>query len=155
MSQDYGSRKPLHLQEGFNKAKVNPSYESFRPNNIHPQGEYKEMEGRPSVHDMSRMRRSPDGTLDLDWAVNVILDAVHEAEYNGVLTSLQQSLLTVLFPVKFRFQEPQLAEIRTQLSGSEKSKLADLVEARLKQESSWNAGMGGGPGVGTRSNVGG
>ena len=139
-------RIPLHMQntEIAKAAKQsNPSYESFRPNEIH-ESKYQDMGDRPSTHAMARMRRGPDGVLDLQWATNVILDAIHKAEYNGYLTPLEESLLTVVFPVKFRMTEPQMAEIRTQLSRTEKAKLKQLVSAHISEEANYNAGRGGG-----------
>jgi len=125
------------------KAKeTNPSYESFAPHEQH-ESKYHNLEDRPSTHMMSTMRRYPNGELDYVWASNAIIDAIHKAEYNGFLTPMEEALLTVVFPLKFRKMEPMMAEIRTQLSRTEKSKLKQLVMAHLAEEVAYNAGSGG------------
>jgi hypothetical protein len=144
---NYGPRIPLHMQdpEGFAKAqKNNPSYESFRPHVTH-QVKYRQMgEDRPSTHAMAVMRRHPDGTLDHEWAKNAIIDAIHNAAVPHGVRPVHLALLQVVFPGKYRNMEPQQAEIFTQLSDSEKSRLKAMVEAHLKEEENWNTGQGGG-----------
>ena len=142
---NYGSRKPLNMQPEFmaKARKTNPSYESFRPNEIH-QSEYKAMDDRPTTSDVSRLRRYPDGKLDFENTVAKIMGALSKAEAEGYLTPLEESLLTVVFPLRFRKTEPQQAEIRTQLSRSEKDFLKEMVEARIKEQNNWSAGRGGG-----------
>lgn len=144
-----GTRIPLHMQNpDIVKGKKNPSYESFRPNNIHPVNYDKIDSGHVSTHAMSHMRRYPDGTLDMMWAMNTILDAIKTAEQGYPLTPLEESFLTVVFPLKFRKVEPQQAEIRTQLSRTEKRALKELVEAQIIEELNYNAGRGGGSAAG-------
>ncbi len=136
------SRVPLNFQNpAIAKAdKVNPSYKVTQNHPVN----YKDMDDRPSIHAMSRMRRYPDGKLDYNWAAQIIIDAIHKAEYNGYLTPLEESMITVVFPIKFRKTEPAQAEVRTQLSRSEKEWLREYVEAQLKEELNYNAGRGGG-----------
>jgi len=138
-------RIPLHMQntEIAKAVKKNPSYESFRENEIH-KPQYSSMEDRPSTVEMSRMRRYPNGQLDMGWAARAVCNSIHAAERGENLTPLEESLLTVLFPIKFRKVEPAQAEIRTQLSKTEKKYLRELVEAWLKEELNWNSGLGGG-----------
>lgn len=140
------SRVPLHLQSpDISKAasKGSDSWETFRPNQIH-EPQYREMEDRPSTHAMANIRRYPDGRLDYEWAMGTVLEALKKAEYGAYLTPLEESFLTVLFPGKFRKTEPRQAEIRTQLSRSEKSFLRELIEAHLKEEMNYSGGQGGG-----------
>ena len=139
------SKKPLHMQNTdlAKSSMANPSYESFRPNVIH-EPQYVEMDDRSSTHAMSMMRRYPNGELDYQWAVGVIMDAIHKAERNMYLTPVEEALLTVVFPLKFKITEPQQAEIRTKLSSTEKSDLKEIVEAQIKEELNYNAGRGGG-----------
>lgn len=144
---NYGPRKPLNWQEGGLEKAVpkNESYESFRQNEIHPVN-YKDMDGSAN-EDMSaayRVRRYPNGDLDMMWMANQIIDAMHRAESHGVLTPIEMCLLTVIFPMKYRLTEPQQAEIRTQLSKTEKDMLRALIEKQLNDEAGWNAGFGGG-----------
>jgi hypothetical protein len=123
--------------------KKNPSFESFRDNEIH-EPQYSAMDDRSSVHDRSRIRRSPNGELDYKWVMNTIVEAIHKAETGMFLTPIEESLLTVFFPLKFPKVEAAQAEIRTQLSRSEKAYLKDMIDAHLKEELNYNAGRGGG-----------
>ena len=142
---NFGPRVPLHWQQdGMSKAvKKNPSYESARKNEIHPSN-YSAMDERPSsMQEASRIRRNVDGTLDYNCTMNTILDAIHKAETGMNLTPIEESLLTVFFPLKFKKVEAAQAEIRTQLSRTEKSYLKDLIDGHLKEELNYNAGRGG------------
>lgn len=168
---NYGSRIPLHLQNADiakAAAKGSDSYEAFRPNVVHqPRYANKDFEEeRATVAPQNRMRRYPNGQLDVKWAANQIIDAIHATEFNGTtgdpnvgsasLIPLQVALLTVIFPAKYRKMEPMQAEILTQLSDTEKDMLSAIVNKQLADEQAWNAGQGGGsvPGARTR-NVGG
>lgn len=140
---------PLHLQNSeVSKAykPKNPSYESFRPNIMHESSGTRSMDGSAN-EGMSvayRVRRYPNGDLDHQWLANQIIDAMHKLHFNGDVLPIEMALLTVLFPVKFRLMDPQLAEIRTQLSSSEKDVLRALIEKQLVDEANWSAGIGGG-----------
>lgn len=142
---NYGSRMPLHWQQnGMEKAiKKNPSYESARSNQIH-EAQYSDLTDRAGVSDQTRVRRYPNGALDYSWATNLVLDAIHKAETDMYLTPVEESLLTVVFPLKFDKVEAAQAEIRTQLSKTEKGYLKDMIEAKLKEQLNYNAGRGGG-----------
>lgn len=141
---NYGPRKPIHMQDSeLSKAYKNPSFESFRDNEIHESG-YKEMENRPSTHAMASMRRYPNGELEYQWAVAVIMDAVHKAERGMYLTPLEESMISIVFPeYKVDAAEAAIAEVRTKLSDTEKDNLRMMVEAQLKEEFNYNAGLGG------------
>lgn len=155
---NYGARIPLHKQsaEIAKAARENPSFESFRPNVVHPTGAYREMEpgDRANIPEQYRVRRYPNGVLDFVWVANQIIDAIHKTEFNGTtgdpnlgsasLLPLEAALLTVVFPAKYRKMEPQQAEIMTQLSDSEKQKIAMIVLKQIEDENNWNAGFGGG-----------
>ena len=144
---NYGPRVPLHWQNNdMAKAATkhkNPSYESARDNEIH-ESNYKKMEDRSSMNESSRLRRSVNGELDYEWVMHQIVNAIHAAEKGEHQTPIQESLLTVVFPIRFDKVEVAQAEIRTQLSRTEKKHLKAMVEARLKEELNWNAGNGGG-----------
>lgn len=167
---NFGPRVPLHLQNDAiaKAAKENSSYESFRPNVIHPMGQYGDSFGkeRAGIAAQFRVRRYPNGVLDIQWTGNQIIDAIHKVEFNGgtgdpnlgsaSILPLEAALLTVVFPAKYRKMEPQQAEILTQLSPSEKDMLKVFVESQLANEQAWNAGQGGGSVPGSRTrNVGG
>lgn len=144
---NYGPRKPLHWQEGGMEKAIpkNESYESFRPNMIHPPN-YEMMKDRANdgMSVAARIRRYPNGELDFNWTLNHIVQAIHSAESHGFLYPLEMAMLTVVFPTKYRFVEPQEAEIRTQLSKTEKDTLRALVAKQLGDEANWSAGIGGG-----------
>lgn len=144
---NFGSRKPLHMQEGGMAKAIpeNDSYESFRPNVVH-QSKYREMDGSANegMSTAYRVRRYPNGDLDFDWMANQIIDAIHNTESHGFVSPIEQALLTICLPMTFRFMEPQQAEIMTQLSDSEKDILIALVERHMAEEANWAAGRGGG-----------
>lgn len=168
---NFGSRMPLHMQNP-NIAKAakdaSPSYETFRPNVVHPTRYANEgmQEQRATIAPEFRMRRYPNGQLDAKWVANQIIDAIHAMEFNGStgdpnfgsasLIPLQAAMLTVVFPAKYRKMEPMQAEIMTQMSDSEKEMVAALVEKQIADEQAWNAGLGGSTVPGSRvRNVGG
>jgi hypothetical protein len=140
-----GPRVPLNMQKGgMEKAvKKNPSYESARANQIH-EPQYEKMTDRAGVADQTRIRRYPNGELDYRWVMLTIVDAIHKAESGMYLTPVEESLLTVFFPLKFQKVESAQAEIRTQLSSTEKAYLEEMVERHIKEEMNYNAGRGGG-----------
>lgn len=154
---NYGPRIPLSVQnpDMAKSQHENASFESFRPNIIHPV-QYKEMEDRATVSPEYRVRRYPNAQLDVKWTANQIIDAMHNVQYNNLILPIQAALLTVVFPGEYREMEPQQAEILTQLSPSEKAEVKRFVESQFKEEENWNAGRGGGSVEGRhKTNVGG
>lgn len=164
---NYGSRIPLHWQNPeIRKAEARPSMETFRPNITHESKYQKFGPEHSTISQEYRVRRYPNGLLDLQWTANQIVDAIHKLEYNGTtgspntgsasLLPVEAALLTVVFPQKYRETEPQQAEILTQLSDSEKMQLRAFIEKQMADEASWNAGFGGATVPGSRvRNVGG
>ena len=145
---NYGPRKPLHVQNPdlvkATGAQSNPSWESFRAHRTF-KPEYKtQPKERPSTHAMSLIRRNPNGELDYEWARSIIIEAINGLSYPHALTPLHQALVTIMYPEKIRMMEPAIAELRTQLSGSEKTKLRSLIKDDLIEMENWNAGSGGG-----------
>ena len=144
---NYGPKIPLHIQnpalakaQGA-KPQGNPSYRT----NIQHESKYKTQGAdRPNTHMMSVIRRNPDGTLDFQWAKNMVLDAVHNMSYPNALLPIHNALITIVFPERFRQMEPMQADLMTQLSNSEKQQVRQLVEDQLLEEENWNAGQGGG-----------
>jgi hypothetical protein len=140
-----GPRVPLHMQSAdvakAAKAQPNPSYRT----NITHESNYKTQGAdRPNTHMMSVIRRNPDGTLDFQWAKNMVLDAVHKMAYPNSLLPVDKALITVVFPERFREMEPMQADLMTQFSASEKARIKSMVESQLLEEENWNAGQGGG-----------
>ncbi|MCF6205370.1 MAG: hypothetical protein L3J47_00555 [Sulfurovum sp.] len=143
---NHGSRIPVHMQQRmFQKAvKKNPSYESARANEIH-KPQYSAIDSsHVSIHDQSRVRRYPNGQIDYHWVLLAFMEAHRKAETDMYLTPVEESLLAVFFPLKFSKVEVQQAEIRTQLSRTEKAHLKDMIEARFKEELNYSGGSGGG-----------
>lgn len=155
---NYGPRMPLH-QQSPDVAKAaregSPSWESFRPNVVHPSGNYNPgmPDNRATVEEQYRMRRYPNGELAYDWAAQQLIDAVHAVQSpqagdpntgSQSLTPIQVALLTIVFPAKYRKMEPMQAEIMTKLSQTERERLAVIVLKQLQDERAWNAGQGGG-----------
>jgi hypothetical protein len=141
------SRIPLYMQNPAlikaTGAQQNPSFESFRAHETYKPNYKTQGDDRPNTHMMSVIRRNPDGTLDYQWAKNMVLDAIHKMSTPADLRPIHQALLTVVFPDKFKNMEPMQAEISTQFSATEKAAVRELVEAQLKEERNWNAGQGG------------
>lgn len=93
-------------------------------------------------------RRYADGTLDIDAAKNVVIDAVHKAKDHGDLTELEKLVLTIVFPMYFAFVDARLigplTAVQLRLSPSEVMQIQQVVVAHLITEMNWNAGLGGG-----------
>lgn len=140
------SGMPLNLQNpGIAKAaKDSPSYESFRPNIMHHSGYQSFDDHHVSMANESRLRRYPNGELDYQWALLQIVDSMKRYNYNPQdLTPIKAAMLTVLFPGKIRAMEPAVAELRTQLSQTEKDRLREMVRGWVLEVANWNAGAGG------------
>lgn len=139
-------RIPLHWQsEDVRKAasQGSDSWETFRPHQVHDVEYNYQSDDRPNTHMMSIIRRYPDGTLDYEWAKNMVVDALHNEYYEGACLPIHYALLTVVYPEKPRM-EPMAADMMTQFSASEKDKVRQFVEQHMREEENWNAGFGGG-----------
>lgn len=94
-------------------------------------------------------RREPDGTLDMENAKNLVVDMVHKVKDKSPLTSLEEIVLSVLFPTLFSFIDARLAgpmaAIHLRLAPWETIMVQERVAAHLKSEMSYNAGLGGFP----------
>jgi hypothetical protein len=143
---NYGSRMPLHFQsEDVRKAAAKPQSNPSYRTNIQHESQYKTQgTDRPNTHMMSVIRRNPDGTLDYQWAKNMVLDCIHKMAYPNSMLPWEQALCTVVFPDRFRLMDPMQADLMTQFSASEKQRIRDIVESQLLEEENWNAGQGGG-----------
>lgn len=143
---NYGPRIPLHVQSpDLAKAQSRTSSETFRENRVFEPGyQHQTYPERPTTHALSLIRRNPDGTLDFEWARKIVIQAINDMHYEHALTPLQQALVTIMYPEKVRFMEPAIAELRTQLSNSEKTKLRAMIKEDLIEMENWNAGHGGG-----------
>lgn len=93
-------------------------------------------------------RRYPDGMLDLGYACNKVIDALHIAKQGGPLNSVQQAALSALFPMTFNYHDSNMVDhVRTvncRITPMEAIVVARKVAAHLAEEMNWNAGRGGG-----------
>jgi len=139
---NYGPRKPLHFQNpGLAKSlRANPSYRVSRLHDM----EYKDIEDRPGMSKDSIMRRYPDGSLDMEWAKNMVVDAIHNLSTPHALQPLQSALLKMVFPDAPLPMLDSQANLMTKLSSTEKDKLKTIVTRHLMEEANWNTGRGGG-----------
>lgn len=151
------ARIPLHMQEqdsdGVDKW-ANPSYESFRPNNIFSVN-YVEMEDRPTLNPIATLRRDLNGSLNIPFVAAMVVDSFHKMEDQTPLTPTEMALLQIVFPNEYPSDlEPMQVQMLTQLSETEKEQLIELVEGYLHQESDYAGGNGGGhaiPGLRVRT----
>lgn len=96
-------------------------------------------------------RRYPSGQLDVQHAVNTVLNALHRAKDSaGVnqLNSMEQTALSCLFPGSFDYiapdMAPSVATVQLRLSPAEVSLIRTKVAQHLAEEMNYNAGLGGG-----------
>lgn len=148
-SNNYGSRKPLWMQHpDIAKAAANasPSFETFRESDMYEPSKTNFNEERSSsVAGMALFRRYANGQLDVMHAANKIIDAIHHATVNNVLTDLEEAMIAVVFPEAV--ENPLAArqgDIYLKISSSEKAQIKQLVQKQLHDEASWAAGRGGG-----------
>ena len=97
-------------------------------------------------------RRYPDGSLDIDYAANKVIDMVHRVKESdnssGFLTNQEELTLSVCFPRLFNFVDisllDRMREVNLRITADEAVLVAMKVSAHLKEELNWNAGSGGG-----------
>lgn len=96
-------------------------------------------------------RRYMDGSLDLEYACHLIIDALHHVKDCGGVDSLntaEKTALSVLFPQSFMEVDAtmvaQVAQVQFRLSPAEVEMLRVKVASKLAAELNWNAGLGGG-----------
>jgi hypothetical protein len=149
MSNYHGPRVPLHVQQpSLQKAASRTSSETFRENRVfEPDYRMQKYPQRPTTSDISRIRRNPDGSLDYQWARSAVIAAINNLQFEHSMTPLEEALVTIMYPEKIRMMEPAIAELRTQLSNTEKTKLRAMIKEDLIEMENWNAGSGGGNAV--------
>lgn len=95
-------------------------------------------------------RRYPDGTLDLEHAKHIVLDALEAMRHGGKdsLSGYQQAALCCVFPDVFDFLDPTMVEstrkVLCKVNKEECKKISVLVALHLNEQENWNAGLGGG-----------
>lgn len=96
-------------------------------------------------------RRYLGGTLDLEYATQKVVDALHRAKDGGGINQLnneEKTCLSVLFPTQFTFgTEPvveEVAVVQMRISLMELEQIRQAVAAHVQEELNYNAGQGGG-----------
>ena len=83
-------------------------------------------------------RRYPDGTLDMDAACHVIIDAIHRVRDGGPLTGIEMTALSCCFPSAFSAVDQGMSSARRavslRLSDSERVQLSLKVATHLAEE---------------------
>jgi len=146
-----GSRIPLHMQNNLlhkslesGVQKIDGPVAQVRRDLIQHQSKPNDMSSRKDTHAMSLMRRNHDGKLDMQWAKNMVVDAIRNSKFQGGLQPIQAAMLKTIFPeLPVDIMESQ-ANVQTKLSPNEKKEVRKLVETHMKQVANWNTGRGGG-----------
>lgn len=97
-------------------------------------------------------RRYIDGRLDIEYATQKVLDAIHRAKdsggVSGQLNNEEKTALSIMFPAQFDFVDSAMvatvAAVQMKLSPVELELVRRKVAARLAEIMNYNAGMGGG-----------
>lgn len=96
-------------------------------------------------------RRYVDGRLDVSYAADKIIDALHRVKNSGGVDQLnteEKVALSVLFPLQFDFVPASMtqfvASVNLRLAPFEVEQLRQFVASHLAEELNWNAGIGGG-----------
>jgi hypothetical protein len=96
-------------------------------------------------------RRYPNGALDVEYAKQCVVDALHRVKESGghdQLNSLEKVALSVLFPMSFDYvpagMAPAVTSVQLRLGPSELMLIREAVGRHLAEEVNWNAGKGGG-----------
>jgi hypothetical protein len=111
-------------------------------------GTYRTPVGR--VNGNAFFRRYINGSLDVEYATQKIVDAIHRVKDGGGVNQLnteEKTVLSVMFPAQFSFvSEPvveSVAIVQMRLSLPEVDMVRQSVAAHLQEELNYNAGMGG------------
>jgi hypothetical protein len=95
-------------------------------------------------------RRYLNGVLDMDYACQVVIDAVHRFKQKDIpVYPLERVALQVLFPGHFgddvdALMAPSVAGVQLDLLPEEQAIIRARVAMHLAEEINWNAGYGGG-----------
>lgn len=112
------------------------------------QSNYRVDSGRVNGNEM--FRRYLNGSLDMDYACQQVIDAVHRVKHGAApLYSQEAVALQVLFPMSFHGElDPSMvaavASVNLSLVPEETAMIRMKVAAHLSEEMNYNAGLGGG-----------
>ena len=155
-------RLPLHVQQNLQKALSGGSaeeelsnYKQNAPEEVpaYPAGVVPTFRAAPDrVNGNAVFRRFPDGSLDIAYAANKVIDMVHrvqESDNSGAfLTNQEELTLSVVFPRVFAYVDVSLLdrmrEVNLRITADEAVLIAMRVSSHLKEEMNWSAGNGGG-----------
>lgn len=95
-------------------------------------------------------RRYISGVLDLRYAVDKVVDALHRAKDGGGVNQLnneERVALGILFPLQFAAVDgsmaSQIAAVQLKISPMEMEAIRQAVAAHIQEELNYNAGRGG------------
>lgn len=95
-------------------------------------------------------RRYINGVLDLRYAVDKVVDALHRAKDGGGVDQLnneEKTALGILFPMQFATVDSsmtlQVAAVQLKITPVEMEAIRQAVAAHLQEELNYNAGRGG------------
>lgn len=103
------------------------------------------------VNNNQLFRRYPNGSLDIEYAKHVVIDALHRVKDSGghdQLNTMEKVALSVLFPMSFDYvptgMAPAVASVQLRLAPAELILIREAVARHLAAEADYNAGQGGG-----------
>jgi len=151
-------RLPLNLQKALSGGSAEEElsdYKQATPENVpqYASGVVPTFRYAPDrVNGNAVFRRYPDGSLDIDYAANKVIDMVHRVQESdnssGFLTNQEELTLSVVFPRAFSFVDSSLLdrmrEVNLRITMDEAVLVALKVQAHLREELNWSAGQGGG-----------
>ena len=134
------------LNASIDREKVEKST-SYIPGDLYPtmyRDQYNDRTILPRNEGCTPLRRYPNGTLDFDYVMNIVIDLVHKAQSGGYLTEFEKAVLAVILPDKFsELIDQKIARTMANLSLEERMLLALKVERHMNEEMNYNAGRGG------------
>ncbi len=159
MSNDHFPKVPVRFVKGndellksmYSDAKGSTDYVNDTTAPTHAPGvssSYNVPTDRPNGNVM--FRRYLNGSLDMDYACQQVIDACHRAKYNAAPLYTQEAVaLQVLFPASFSGEVDPLmaasvAAVNLNLIPEEQALIRAKVAAHLAEEMNYNAGLGGG-----------
>lgn len=138
---------PLNIQKALGMKNEGTDYvESETVPTVQVGTSYRVPVGRTNGNTM--FRRYMDNTLDIQYAADKIIDAIHTHVDGGILTNIEELALSVCFPSAFYFLDSEVAlamrDVNLQLSADEVRVIRHRVASQLLEEINWNSGLGGG-----------
>jgi hypothetical protein len=146
----YSGRVPINLRKDSSKVEkaVTLDETSYRPGKSHPveyRNQYMDSSITPRNTGCTILRRYPDGRLCFEYVVQEIYSLINKVRDKGKLTEYEKAVLSLALPKPFgKLIDSKIAQTMTKLTNEERMVLGHMIAAKLKEESNWNAGRGGG-----------